>query len=161
MMMGVWENVVGFGAFEGVTGAGFSQDGDLVVVRTADGVSYVRSDDGRVISSYRGSSMEERLVDGFRGIRVLGIGGEGEEISISGYWGGGLRRMTDDGWSVEWRSVGDELEALLSSKTVKERHRIGRLGVISYLPGAGFSPCGRYLMFAMHSFMRVWKRCSK
>ena len=83
----------------GVTAIGFGPGTELLLVQSHSGLGVIDVVSGKTVA--REDEGDDPLGDPYP-VVAAGIGPlEGQRISLSGLWGGGLRTIAPDGWSVQ------------------------------------------------------------
>ena len=162
-----WRPIGSF-AVGGLTDIGFELQSDLVLVVSGNGRGVFNCRTGERLA--RDSSMPQTGKDNWQdcfGLKVEGVGPLAEQrICTAGLHGGGLPRLTRDGWGVEQLALDWPEECLLlvpPGEDIYGEYRgrpliFSKLAVESGVRAWGFSPTGLSLVLATSSDLTIWSR---
>jgi hypothetical protein len=158
-----WRHIGTF-AVGGLRAAGFADASDLLLV-----VSSM----GRGVFDCRAGTKLARNDDEYWGedldLLAEGIGPlAGQSIPMAGPYGGGLRRLTADGWSLELVTLAWPAQDILLLAPFSSLYdclhgkpsRFQKIDSESELRAVGFSPTGRSLVIASSSTLTIYGRDS-
>ena len=159
---GPWRHVTTL-AVGGLNAVGFERTSEVMLVTSINGQSVIAGETGDVI--YRNRDADGLDVAALKGTRLDHPADE--RFDMAGLFGGGLRRMTDDGWSIEavhGAAVIHPPDAsihVLSPKWARHAkdatfHLLEPAG--EELRVIGFSWTGRTAITATPSTLRIWGR---
>lgn len=146
----------------GLLNVGFGQDDRFLLAVSASGRSVIDCERGTKVSrdyneDFEDWSNPERL-------ECQGIGPlANETIRMAGIYGGGLSRVTSDGWKVECVQIPWPDEYIVLQPPDSDIHKpntpISRLSPpISEVRAVGFSPSGNVLVVATSSDLTLYRR---
>jgi hypothetical protein len=150
----------------GATGVGFAPDSDLLLVASVDGRGVFDCATGERVARERGPGQDwfdtEHLLA--EGIGPL----SGQRILMSGLFGGGLGRITTDGWStdtipIDFYEFGFYLTPPRQQWFDRTREDFGVIRIepdITEFRAFGFSQTGRTLLLASSGVIYFWHRPS-
>jgi hypothetical protein len=150
----------------GATGVGFAPDSDLLLVASVDGRGVFDCSTGERVARERGPGQDwfdtEHLAA--EGIGPL----SGQRILVSGLYGGGLSKITPDGWFADTIPIGFLESGHYLRRPDKQWYMSERddFGVIRIEPDItefrafGFSQTGRTLLLASSGLIQFWHRPS-
>lgn len=159
---GPWRPIVTH-AVGGLTAVGFDRTAEVMLVTSATGQSVIDGATGEIL--YRNRQDDGLDVAALKGTRLDSPADE--RFDMAGLYGGGLRRVTDDGWSVAHMAG----HALLHPKDASIQflapewdsyrkdstfHLLDRSG--EDMRAFGFSWTGRTLALATPSTLVLWGR---
>ncbi|MCL2348360.1 MAG: hypothetical protein FWC50_08875 [Planctomycetaceae bacterium] len=150
----------------GLVEVGFSESSEYLLAITHDGRGLFDCSTGEKIArDYSPLDGSAAWHDSTR-LRAKGIGPVSEEwIPLSGLWGGGLRKDTNDGWFVksyalDWPNEHLILENIQGHVALDTRFPFDAtvLGIESEVRAFGFSWSGRNLVLATSDTLWMWRK---
>jgi hypothetical protein len=150
-------------AVGGLTAVGFDRTRDEMLVTSANGQSIISGQTGQRL--YRNREQDGLDISALKGTRLDSPADE--RFDMAGLYGGGLRRVTDDGWAVEVVRDKCVLHPANASihfldpawDTYKKDatfHLLDHGG--EDIRACGFSWTGRSLVVATPSTLAIWAR---
>jgi len=159
---GPWRQVAVLG-IGGLNAVGFDRASETMLVTSANGQSVIDAATGEIV--YRNRDADGLDTSALKGTRLDHPADE--RFDMAGLFGGGLRCMTDDGWSVErlgphcvLHSAGASVQFLDTKWAAHNKdatfHLLDRSG--EDIRALGFSWTGRTLVCATPSTLSIWNR---
>lgn len=151
-------------AVDGLTAIGFSRSEDVMLLASQSGQQIIDVASGALIFRNDGADGLDPAA-----LKATRLDHPGEErLDIAGLYGGALRNMTSDGWSVDLIAKGSEFLSLLHAPGTSDgMGRVSFGGAASFHLLArdteqvrvfGFSWTGRALVLATPGVVRLWTR---
>ena len=154
-------------AIGGLTALGFGRSGDVLLVTSHNGQSVMEATTGEIM--YPNRDADGLNTSALKGTRLDYPADE--RFDMAGLYGGALRTMTDDGWSVEKIATPASVQCLLQPPNASIRfaepnwNGYGKDATF-YLMGTagddirahGFSWTGRILALATSGSLTLWSR---
>jgi hypothetical protein len=146
----------------GTTEVGFGPASDLLLVMTHAGRGVLDCTTGELVARDDATEFPFDV----QASEAEGIGPlAGCRVRLSGIHGGGLSRMTADGWGVDELAIDwPDVTLLLEPPGTSALCDGGAAGVVKIEPDLtelrawGFSPTGRTLLLAESGRLRAWRR---
>lgn len=160
--VGPWRQITMLGV-GGLTALGFDRTGEGMLVTSASGQSVIDGTTGEVV--YRNRDDDGMDITALKGTRLDHPADE--RFDMAGIFGGGLRAMTDDGWSIDHLDGHSVLHPPGASIHFLDRkwdsydkdrtfHLLDRSGEETRV--LGFSWTGRTLVCATPADLAIWGR---